>query len=60
MARARLGRRVMGTEDEFAAEEYRQQRAKGWCPVIVTGLLRLAASCLRRARRQARWPHGKP
>lgn len=35
----------MGTEDEFAAEEYRQQRAKGWCPVIMLGLVTLAASC---------------
>jgi hypothetical protein len=36
----------MGTEDDFAAEEYRQQRrARGWCPVIALGLLTLAASC---------------
>lgn len=49
MARARLGRCVMGTEDEFAAEEYRQQRAKGWCPVIVLGLVTLTVGCFRLA-----------
>ena len=39
----------MGTEDEFAAEEYRQQRAKGWCPVITVGLVALAVGCFRLA-----------
>jgi len=39
----------MGTEDEFAAEEYRQQRAKGWCPVIVLGLVTLTVGCFRLA-----------
>jgi len=38
------------TEDDFAAEEYRQQqRAKGWCPVIVVGLVVLTVGGLRLA-----------
>lgn len=39
----------MGTEDDWAAEEYRQGRAKGWCPVIVVGLLVLAVGSFRLA-----------
>jgi hypothetical protein len=42
----------MGTEDDFAAEEYRQQqRAKGWScwPVIVLGLVALTFGSFRLA-----------
>lgn len=38
----------MGTGDDFAAEEYRQQRrARGWCPFIVVGLVALTVGCFR-------------
>jgi hypothetical protein len=38
----------MGTDDDFAAEEYRQQqRARGWCPFIVLGLVALMVGCFR-------------
>lgn len=40
----------MGTEDDWAAEEYRQdRRARGWCPVIVVGLVALAVGSFRLA-----------
>ena len=34
----------MGTEDDWAAEEYQQQRRRGWCPVIVAGVLIVAVT----------------
>ncbi len=44
------------TADEWAGEDYQQQRPKGWCPVIVVGMVvltvtsfRLAAAVLDRA-----------
>lgn len=41
----------MGTDDDFAAEQYRQdrRRARGWCPFIVVGLLVLAVTSFRLA-----------
>jgi hypothetical protein len=40
----------VGTEDDFAAEHYRQQRrSRGWWPVIAVGLLVLAVGCVRLA-----------
>lgn len=36
------------TADEWAAEDYRKQRrSRGWCPVIVVGLLVLAVTSFR-------------
>jgi hypothetical protein len=40
----------MGTEDDFAAEEYRQQRRnRSWCPVITVGLLIVLVTSFRLA-----------
>lgn len=46
----RRWRWIVGTEDDWAAEEYRQQRrARDWYPVIVVGLLILAVTSFRLA-----------
>jgi hypothetical protein len=40
----------VGTEDDFAAEEYRQQRRnRSWCPFIVVGLLIVLVTSFRLA-----------
>jgi hypothetical protein len=50
MVRPVWSRCEMGTEDDFAAEEYRQQRrTRSWCPVIVVGLVVLTVGGLRLA-----------
>lgn len=39
----------MGTDDDWAADDYQRSRPRGWCPFIVLGLLVLAAGSFRLA-----------